>query len=204
MAWNNFGARLDTGVAGVAERTLRRVSRRQALRAAVVGGAASVATMAMGQRPALAAADKCSANCGPTARCKSCPQVGCPKGYSLCRFGNGKNGTHSNCCNNAHHAGCCNSPCCSCSNGVTCKCPCVYPNGYWVACSGLGSFGHGYELCQDCLKGNNGKNCGSWCTCLSACICCNCTTPHQVRAEAKRVQDILQAQVDLVAAGSEN
>jgi hypothetical protein len=188
MSWTEFGTRLDTRVAGVAERAVRRLSRRQALRTAVVGGATGLATLAVGQRPAFAV----TCDCGPTVRCSGCPNYGCPSGYSLCKLTQ-----HPNCCNNAYHADCCNSPCCSCSNGTTCKCPCAYPSGQWVACSGLGH-GNGYRLCYDCLKGNNGANCGSWCTCLSLCICCQCLKPQQVRAEARRVQEIVQAQEDLV------
>lgn len=193
MSWTQFGTRLDTRVAGVAERTVRRMSRRQALRTAVVGGAAGLAAVAIGQRPAFAV----TCDCGPTARCSACPAFGCPSGYSLCKYGTGS-GEHPHCCNSKRQSTsqCCNTAICSCG-----FCGCAWPSGQWVACTGLG-LGHGYEICYDCLKGNNGTNCGSWCTCLGGCICCKCTTPQQVRMEAKRIQEIVQAQEEQALTGT--
>jgi hypothetical protein len=111
-----------------------------------------------------AAAATC--DCGPTSRCSGCRSTGCPSGYSLCK-GSGT----SNCFNN---------------QGFRCE----WPSGSWVACSGFGACHNGYQLCYDCI-GPGG--CAHWCTCLSSCICCNCCSPAEVRAEQKRIQEELAA-----------
>lgn len=45
--------------------------------------------------------------------------------------------------------------------------------------------GLGYKVCYDCI---GAKGCEGWCTCLSACICCRCVSPADVRAEQYRLQ----------------
>ncbi|HEY3907525.1 MAG TPA: hypothetical protein VGM14_26710 [Streptosporangiaceae bacterium] len=99
-------------------------------------------------------------HCGPTRRCEKCPAVGCPHGYHLC-----KGSFTSNCFN---------------SQGYRCE----WPAGNWIACTGLGK-GLGYKVCYDCI-GPGG--CEAWCTCLTACICCHCASPADIRAEQQRLQ----------------
>jgi hypothetical protein len=101
--------------------------------------------------------------CGPTRRCTNCPGYGCPSGYQLCK------GSFTSTCFN--------------SQGYRCE----WPAGEWIACTGLGH-GQGIRICYDC-KGASG--CHGWCTCLSACICCNCKTIGDVRAEQQRMQHAL-------------
>lgn len=161
-----MGEKLDTRVGSIAERINRRMTRRNALRTAVLGGAAGIASLALGQSPALAV----TCDCGPTYRCGHygypCPNTGCPSGYSLC-----KNSSTAYCsCDQGHYN----------RQGYCCE----YSSGQWVACSGLGH-GYGYELCYDCLGPGH---CADWCTCLSTCICCQCLTPQDVRQEHKRLQ----------------
>jgi hypothetical protein len=162
MSWKQTGERFDTRVGDLAERVARRVSRRTALRGALLGGTASVASLAIGERPALAA----GCTCGPTRRCHACPEIGCPHGYHLC-----KGSFTGNCFN---------------SQGYRCE----WPQGTWIACMGLGK-GYGYKVCYDC-KGAPG--CHGWCTCLSSCVCCECRTVADVRAEQRRVQQLAAPQ----------
>ncbi len=98
--------------------------------------------------------------CGPTARCSGCPGTGCPHGYHLCR--------------GSDTSGCFND------QGYRC----IWPQGEWIACMGLGR-GFGYRVCYDCI-GKSG--CPGWCTCLSECICCDCETAGDIRAEQRRIQ----------------
>lgn len=107
----------------------------------------------------------CASNCGPTRRCSNCQSHNCPSGYSLC-----KGCSTCNCFNNQGYR-------------------CEYPSGYWIACSGLGR-GYGYETCLDCIRGGN---CSGWCTCLTACSCCQCQSPEDVVAEQKRMQHLIHA-----------
>lgn len=148
----------------------RRLGRRQFLKAGVMTSAAVLAGWSVGEGTALASTPYCSQCpssgldaycCGPTYRCThwgaSCPETGCPSGYSSC--------TPSNGCTN--------------SQGYHC----IYSSGNWVACDGLGH-GYGYLVCSDCI-GPDG--CNHWCTCLSGCICCDCATPADVVAEQQRL-----------------
>lgn len=160
MNWRQWGAKADARIGDATERAMRRMNRRDVVRTAVLGGAASIAAVAVGERPSFAA----SCDCGPTKRCAGCPATGCPSGYSLCL-----GSSTSNCFN---------------SQGFRCE----WPSGEWVACSGLGRFGHGIEICYDC-KGSSG--CKGWCTCLSQCICCNCTTAADVVGEQRRLKAAL-------------
>lgn len=161
--------RFDAGVGNAVERMARRLSRRDALRTAVLGGAASVAALTLGQKPALAV----TCECGPTDRCshynRTCPSSpGCPEHYIRC-----KNKSSNYCsCDQGHYNW----------QGYCCE----YSGGTWIACTGLGS-GHGYKVCTDCLGPRPGKHCRDWCTCLSACVCCSCTTAKDVRGEQKRL-----------------
>jgi hypothetical protein len=163
-----MGERIDAGVGGAVEKMARRLSRRDAMRTAVIGGAAGVAALALGQRPALAV----TCDCGPTVHCshyknRHCPSgAGCPTGYTLC-----KNSSSAYCsCEQGHYNW----------QGFCCE----WSAGSWIACSGLGK-GHGYEVCSDCL--GPGGECTYWCTCLSSCICCDCTTAKDVKEEHKRL-----------------
>lgn len=163
----DVGTKLDGQVAGIAERLVRRISRRDALRNGVLGGAGAVAAFAVGERPASAERARCY--CGPTYHCghwgNHCPEHGCPSdGFVLCK----NDGSY-----------------CSCRGGGTntqgyC---CEYASGYWVACGGLCN-GYGYRLCFDCKR----TYCTYWCTCLSAVKCCGCTTPEDFHKEQARLQ----------------
>jgi hypothetical protein len=193
------GEKLDSRVAITAERMLRRLSRREVLRAGVVGGVAGLAALSLGQRPAFAATchnprnqvTKCShcassgrdaLCCGPTRRCshygKTCRPFGCPRGYILCKqtgpcgtppLRGGVGGGHMN----RDHKWC------------------EWCDGHWVACNGLGRFGNGYFICYDCVASSRASSCENWCTCLSECVCCNCMTGQDVRAEQQRIQGLM-------------
>jgi hypothetical protein len=104
----------------------------------------------------------CASNCGPTRRCSGCRRHKCPLGWSLCK------GSSTNGCFN--------------DQGYRCE----WPAGYWVACNNLGH-GYGARLCLDCINGN----CATWCTCLTHCHCCGCTSAADVVAEQKRIQQEL-------------
>jgi hypothetical protein len=157
----NLGKRIDSGVAAATEKATRTMARRAVLRTAVTGGAISLGALAVGQAPAFAT-EKCSQgiDCGPTRRCSGCPSTGCPSGYGLCK------GSSTGICFN--------------NQGWRCE----WPSGEWIACNGAGR-GNGYYICYDC-KGPGG--CAKWCTCLSACICCQCLTAADLVAEQKRIQ----------------
>jgi hypothetical protein len=120
--WRRAGDRFDARVGILAERVVRRVSRREALRGVVLGGSAGLAAVAVGQRPAMAA----ECNCGPTRRCAGCPDVGCPEDYRLCK------GSFTSDCFN--------------KQGYRCE----WPQGTWIACMGAGN-GYGYRICYDCI-----------------------------------------------------
>ncbi len=160
--WKRLGASVDTGVGKGTERLGRFVSRRAALRTAVLTGATALGAVALGQRPAFAAV-RCPAYCGPSSHCpkRICPEVGCPVGHHLCKVVNGHN-----------------------------PCPglCEWPTGSWVHCVGYGKCGHGFSLCQDC-KPDHG--CAGFCICVSGVLCRECCSPADVRAEQRRVRDIL-------------
>jgi hypothetical protein len=158
MDRTRWGARLDARIGGAAERAARRLSRRDALRGAVVNGTAGLAALSLGHRPALRAAEVCQ--CGPTRRCSSCPGAGCPPGYHLC-----KGSLSSTCFNNQGYR-------------------CEWPSGTWIACMNMGH-GYGYRVCYDCI-GKSG--CSDWCTCQSQCLCCECQTMADLRAEQHRQQ----------------
>jgi hypothetical protein len=139
MSLTAAGRRLDTRIAAMAERTIRRISRRDALRGTVVSGTAALAALSLGERPALA--ENCA--CGPTRRCAGCRGVGCPAGYSLC-----KGSSSSDCFN---------------KQGYRCE----WPNGTWIACMNAGR-GYGYKVCYDCKNHNGCKDwctCLSECIC---------------------------------------
>lgn len=170
MIWRQLGAAFDARIGNAAELGARRMTRRNALRTAVLGGAASVAAITLGQSPA--SADAGDMGCGPTSRCSGCtanPYAACPSGYSLCK------GKPVSSCSDA--GACCND------EGFNCE----WASGTWQAYDGLG-FGYGYEICYDC---KNSGGCDTWCTCLGTCICCRCTSLADVRAEMKRGQAIM-------------
>jgi hypothetical protein len=156
VSWRQAGERFDARIGDLAERAVRRVSRRNALRGVLLSGTAGLAALAAGERPALAA----GCTCGPTPRCSGCREVGCPHGYELC-----KGSLTSDCFN---------------KEGYRCE----WPQGTWIACMGTGK-GYGYRVCYDCI---GASGCTDWCTCLSDCICCNCETVADVRAEQRRIQ----------------
>jgi hypothetical protein len=162
MAWRQFGSGFDARVSQMTERATRKISRRNMMRTVVVGGAASIAAVSLGEMPA-SAIDSCAGNCGPTPRCSvGCPANGCPSGYSLCK------GSSTGTCFN--------------KEGYRCE----WPSGQWIACTGLGH-GYGYEACEDC-KGPGG--CKDWCTCLTSCICCQCLTHEDFKKEQLRIQQL--------------
>lgn len=122
-AWKRIGARIDDRIGAGAEKAGRFVSRRAALRTAILTGATAIGSLALGKAPAFAAV-RCPESCGPSPLCSQhCPPLGCPAHHSLCKVRGGKN-----------------------------PCPglCVWPNGTWVHCVGYGNCGEGFKLCQDC------------------------------------------------------
>ncbi len=158
MRWTRWGAALDARVGDVAERAARRLSRRDAMRSAVVTGTAGLASLSLGRKPSREYSEPC--DCGPTRRCSGCPGIGCPSGQHLC-----KGSSTSNCFNNQGYR-------------------CEWPNGTWIACMNLGN-GYGYKICYDCI-GKAG--CPDWCTCLSQCICCYCESVADLKAEQRRLE----------------
>jgi hypothetical protein len=158
MEWTRWGTRLDARIGGAAERAARRLSRRDALRGAVVNGTAGLAALSVGHRPSLSPAQTCQ--CGPTRRCAGCPGTGCPPGYHLCK--------------GSFTSGCFNR------QGFRCE----WPSGTWIACMNMGK-GYGYKVCYDCINKNG---CRDWCTCQSQCICCGCATVADLRTEQQHLQ----------------
>jgi hypothetical protein len=139
MSLKRLPASIDTHIGTIAERVVRRMSRRDALRRAVVGGTAGIAALALGQLPAEAA----TCTCGPTRRCARCPGIGCPSGYHLC-----KGSFTSNCFN---------------KQGFRCE----WPSGTWIACMNVGR-GYGYKVCYDCINSSGCQDwctCLSECIC---------------------------------------
>lgn len=154
----NWLRKADDRVGHMTEHAYRKLGRCAMVRGALVSGVAGIAALAVGERPAAAT----TCDCGPTSRCSGCAAFGCPSGYSLC-------------------TGCST---CSCFNNQGFRCE--WPSGSWVACTGLGVCGNGYEICRDCI---GGSGCAGWCTCLSDCVACNACTEQQVRAEQQRIQE---------------
>jgi hypothetical protein len=150
-----YGERFDARVSLLSEQATRWMSRRAALRGAVLGTVVGVGAVAMGKVPAFAAPPTCHAggpyDCGPTYRCDhwgdSCGIHGCPtnRSYRLCKSSGpcGPNGTHN-----------------------TQNEPCVYASGYWVACTGGNCGRNSSRLCLDCYVPGD---CRHWCTCISPC-----------------------------------
>ena len=173
MVWKGAGANLDSRIGGFAERVNRRLTRRTALRAGIVGSVAGLASIAMGESPA--AAYPFSPGCGPTVSCSGCgyPQ-GCPSGYDLCK--------QSSLCGTPPKAGGVGGGVAN-DQGFWCE----WLGGIWESARNLGH-GHGYTLCYDCVKSPiDSSTCDTWCTCASACICCQCTTKQDVLTEQKRL-----------------
>ena len=154
----HWGARLDARIGSAAERAVRRLNRRDALRGTVVSGTAGLAALSLGRRPAALPAEFCE--CGPTRRCHGCRAHGCPRGYHLCK------GSYVSDCFN--------------TQGFRCE----WPRGTWIACMNIGH-GYGYKVCYDCI-GRAG--CRDWCTCLGRCVCCDCLTITDLRQEQQRQQ----------------
>lgn len=121
-----------------------------------------MAAVALGENPAQAYTY--SPGCGPTKGCSGCGYPdGCPSGYELC--------LEKYDCKNDYSSSCCY---------------CEWPGGIWESAHNLGH-GHGYTLCYDCVKKPvSATTCKTWCTCASACFCCNCTTTEDVLREQKR------------------
>lgn len=121
--WQELGRRIDTRIGRGVEKAGRIISRRAALRTAILTGATAAGAVALGQRPAFARVH-CPERCGPSPLCRhGCPHLGCPPRHSLCK-----------------------SPPYSCGGW------CVYATGTWVHCTGYGKCGRGYRLCQDCRR----------------------------------------------------
>lgn len=119
--WRGIGREVDARIGRMTEKAVRVVSRRAALRTAILTGAAAAGAVALGQRPAFAAV-RCPERCGPSPLCShGCPALGCPRHHRLCKH-----------------------PPYSCG-GL-----CVWSTGTWVHCTGYGKCGQGFTLCQDC------------------------------------------------------
>lgn len=136
---------LDRQINVLAESIARRITRRRTLAGAVKGAFAAVAGIAAGVGlTAMDAEAACTCNWAQGRNCNSsttCPSNGgCKSGYTPC--------TSADWCNGW----------------------CIYSNGSWVSCTGLGG-GLGYKICTDCKS--NTRGCDFLCTCLSGCL--NCT-----------------------------
>lgn len=119
--WRQLGSRIDTRIGRGAEKAGRIVSRRAALRTAILTGASAIGAVALGQRPAFARVT-CPERCGPSPLCAhGCPDLGCPPYHSLCKH-----------------------------PPRSCYGLCVYATGTWVHCTGYGRCRRGFRLCQDC------------------------------------------------------
>jgi hypothetical protein len=153
MTRSQFGSSFDTRISRMAERASRRMSRRNILRTVFVGGATGIAAISIGETPAFA--DDCTRHCGPTSRCKRCRATECPHGYVVC-----KGSVVGHCFNDEGYR-------------------CEWPAGLWIACTGLGH-GYGYRICKDCIFRHR---CNDWCTCLTDCLCCNCKSAADLKAE---------------------
>jgi hypothetical protein len=171
MTSTQLGGKLDTGVATVAERIVRKMTRRDVVQRGVLGVGTVLAALTVGVRPSKAQTLSCS--CGPTVRCDTygwpCQTDGCPSGMYLCQ------NTQSNSCSCINH-----------NYNVQGFC-CLYGSGWWIACNGIccGNGGcNGYRLCYDCL----GHGCDHWCTCLGSVQCCECATPEDARREQGRFE----------------
>lgn len=84
MTWKDVGTKFDGYVEKTTGRMVRIITRRDALRTAILTGAATVGTVALGMRPAMATVT-CPAQCCCSPFCSGCPGVGCPSGYHLCK-----------------------------------------------------------------------------------------------------------------------
>lgn len=131
MSRRKFSTQFDDRVGRGTEWITRRIDRRSALRTAMLTGAAAVGALALGELPAYATVT-CPTVCGPSPLCRSgtCPYLGCPSGYSICK----------------------NPP-------ISCNGYCEYSTGSWVHCQGYGNCGNGYTLCQDCKPTNSCSIC---------------------------------------------
>lgn len=152
----------DRELSALMESLARLLSRRKMIGTVIRGISAAAVAAALGQFTNIgrAFAQEC------TCQCDDCWTSGQP-----CQY----------CPASAN----CPSGCEVCVNN-DCNGWCDYPTGRWVAynCSNLGTCHVGYKMCTDC-KCNN--TCNDKCTCLSACICCNCCTAEDVRAEMHRL-----------------
>ena len=129
MIWKNIGSKFDAQVAKGTEQVARRIHRRDALRTAVLTGAATVGAVALGQTPAFATIT-CPARCCCSPFCSGCPATsGCPSGHHLC------------------------------TKPSVCGSVCEWSTGSWVHCQGYGKCGLGFTLCQDCKPTNNCNVC---------------------------------------------
>lgn len=172
MSWKQLGTRLDARVGSITERATRKMTRRDALRVGVVGSAVGIATIALGQAPAMASTSiPYSPGCGPTRRCSNCPANGCPPGYKLCKI--------TSLCGTPPTGGGVKN-----NQGYWCE----WPEGEWIGYHHLGPHHNGYKACMDCVRHPIDRaHCHGWCTCLTTCICCDCATVADVQAEMQRL-----------------
>ena len=135
---------------GMSERLARRISRREAVTTFAKGAAGSVAAFTLGD---FIRPSKAYAS------------------HAECCFPFGYCGVHL--CPSAN----------SCPSGWTvCRSTdcsaCPYSDGDWVStqCSPCGPGALSYRMCRDCRK----NGCADKCTCVTSCLCSNCTTPAEV------------------------
>jgi hypothetical protein len=148
---SRMGDQVDRGIGVVSEKATRWMTRRAAMRSAVIGAVAGIGAVALGQTPAFAAPN-CSSgvDCGPTPSCNNFTfcgggSGGCPSGYSLCKL---------------------SGPCGTGKKKNRWGFWCEWSSGHWVACNNCSGSGT-YRLCLDCV-GPSG--CSGWCTCVSPCL----------------------------------
>ncbi|PRX98063.1 hypothetical protein [Allonocardiopsis opalescens] len=156
--------KIDKYIADASDQTARRISRREGLSKMLRGTAAVLAGVAAGQivSPSAAAAQSCSCVPPRGVYCSGCPS-----------------GPEQRGCPSGYAV-------CTTSSGCS---PCIYASGYWTACTGQGSGGHGYRVCYDCWRNSS---CGTTCGCLSGVLCGGCRTPADVRAVMASVEQEAQ------------
>src|SRR5690349_10239943 len=142
--------KFDKDISVLMESLARTLDRRQMIGKTIRGLSAAAIAITLGQFTNVKQAF--AADC--TCQCDHCWSTGSP-------------------CSGCPSSANCPSGCTVCVNN-DCGGWCVYSNGRWVAfnCSNLGKCHVGYKMCTDCKCGS----CNNKCTCLSACICCNCCT----------------------------
>ncbi|WP_157254433.1 hypothetical protein [Nonomuraea typhae] len=158
MWFKRTSSKIEKYTTDATDQLARQVSRREGLKRALAGATTLIAGVAVGQfAGAKSAAAAVDCPCAP------------PRGVYC-------SGCPTNGCPSGHVI-------CKTSHGCD---PCIYSDGYWVSCTGLGSCGGGFRLCYDCKKSSG--TCSTTCGCRTGILCSGCCTADEVKAEMARVQ----------------